>query len=360
MKLVLYLYRKFFPIFFGSLIFFVFAVEIVDLLLNLWKYISNQTPPLSIAYVLLLYIPKAISYAIPLSILFASSYTLSDFYANNELIAVFASGVSLFRFTLPLLLLSFLLSFGMFYFEDFVVVPTYAKKTELQRVLLKLPQSKDNDRIVVLSEGGNVIYKAAYYEDASQKLHSVFIVLRNEQHALDAVVYADTAIWNALENHWVVTSSSCQYTPSDLLLLRSDTVQSDIISRLSEPPETFRNNTVSVEEVTTTQAREYISHLVRTGLPAAEAQSLYYKKFSFPFVLFIVVFLSIGLSGQTQKNILLISFALSIAAAVGFYVTQMVSMLFAKFGYISPFAGAWFPVIVFTGISILLLRYART
>ena len=77
-------------------------------------------------------------------------------------------------------------------------------------------------------------------------------------------------------------------------------------------------------------------------------------------IVFIVVFLSIGLSGRSRKNVLLLSLTASISAAVLFYVTQMLTMILAKFGYITPFAGAWFPVILFIFISIALLRTART
>ena len=76
--------------------------------------------------------------------------------------------------------------------------------------------------------------------------------------------------------------------------------------------------------------------------------------------MFLVAFLSIGLSGKTRKNVLLMSLVFSLSAAVGFYVLQMVTMLMAQFGYIVPLMGAWFPVIVFTIISIVLLYFART
>ena len=137
-------------------------------------------------------------------------------------------------------------------------------------------------------------------------------------------------------------------------------VENDLLELFTEPPETFRNNTISVEEVNTKQAREYIEHLEKAGLPSAEEKSVYYKKFSFPFVVFIVVFLAVGLSGKTRKNVLIISLALSITAVVLFYVTQMVTMLMAKFQTIPPLFGAWFPVFLFIIISSVLLKYAKT
>ena len=86
----------------------------------------------------------------------------------------------------------------------------------------------------------------------------------------------------------------------------------------------------------------------------------YYKKYSFPFIVFLVVFVSIGLTGKTKKNVLLVSLASCIGASVLFYVMMMITMVLAKHGYISPFMGAWFPVFFFIVGSLVLLKYSRT
>lgn len=358
MKLIIYLFKKFIPIFLGALGFFSLVLVLVDLLMNLWKYIQNESPLLEVLKVMLLYLPKTLWYAVPLGILFAVSYTLSDLYANNELVALFASGVSLTRFTIPLMIFSVLMSIGLFLFEDNIVVPTLAKKKELQDVLLNETKSLDNSRVVVLSNESLLIYKAQGYDDARKRLYDLYLVFRNEDKSFKAVIYTDIAVWNDGMGQWML-QTPIQWTFKDNTLKKED-AEGELLDSLTEPPETFRNNSVSIEEVNTHDADIYIKHLKRVGLPYNEELSVYYKKFAFPCIVFIVVFLSIGLSGKSRKNVLLISLSLSISAAVLFYVMQMITMLLAKFGYISPFMGAWFPVFFFIIISIVLLRYART
>ena len=107
------------------------------------------------------YIPKTVWYAVPVAILFSTSYSLSNMYANNELEALFASGVSLFKFTLPALILSFILSFALFAFENGLVVQTYEKKVKLQNQLLQKFESENNDNVIVISDNGKIIYKAS-------------------------------------------------------------------------------------------------------------------------------------------------------------------------------------------------------
>lgn len=356
MKLTQYLFKRFIPLFLGALAFFALVLVLVDLLMNLWNYISNQVPGATVARILLLYVPKCVWYATPLAILFAVSYTLSDFYASNELVAIFASGVPLISFTAPLLVFSFVLSIALFVFDDRLVVPTYAQKTALQEKSLDKEKSLNNDKIVVIAEGGSIVYKADYYDDGAKRLYTVYVVVRNEDKTLAAVIRADSAVFQ--NGHWNL-SGGTQYTFADgAMTMRSP--DPALVERLTEEPTTFQNNTVSVEAVSAREAQQYIEHLQKAGLPFSEELSLYYKKFAFPFVLFIVVFLSVGLSGKTRKNVLLVSLAACISAAVLFYVSQMITMLLAKFQYISPFMGAWFPVFLFVAISVVLLRYART
>lgn len=359
MKLHLYLFRRFIPIFLGSLGFFSLVLNLVDLLMNLTNYLQNEANAQQVLTVMLLYLPKTMWYAIPLGILFAVAYTLSDLYANNELTAVFSSGVSLIHFTYPLLVFAFLMSFGLFAFENFLVVPTYSKKVTLQNELLKKEKSLNKNNIVVISDNGRIIYKARYYENSQKRLSDLYLICRNEDKSLQAIIHADSAQWDEGESKWRLRNP-LEYDFVDRKLSVVENVNSGILERLTEDYSVFQNNVISIPEVDAQQAKIYIDHLKRVGLPYNEELSEYYKKFAFPFIVFLVVFLSIGISGKSRKNVLLISLSLSVTAAVLFYVLMMLTMTLAKWGYASPFMGAWFPVFFFTIISVLLLKYART
>lgn len=360
MKLVIYIYKKIIPIFLGSVFFFALVLNLVDLFINISKYLQLGAPVSAVLKVMELYIPKTVWYSIPVGILFATSYSLSDLYASNELEALFASGVSLFRFTLPILILSIALSFGMFVFENKVVVQTYEQKQTLQNEILHVQTNADNSKIIVISENSKIIYEAKRYSDATHRLEDLYIVFRNEDKSLQAIIYTPKAHWNDETQLWDL-ENPVQYeykkNEKDLVMVNCS---KELKQRLNESYEIFRRNTVDVDSVNTTDAKIYIDHLKKAGLPYQEQLSVYYKKFAFPFIVFIVVFLSIGLTGKTKKNVLLISLASSISSAVLFYVFQMVTMILAKFGILNPFMGAWLPVFVFTILSIILLKFSRT
>ena len=118
MKLVFYLFKKVIPLFLGAMLFFALVLNLVDLFMNIATYLQNNCSVKEILLVMAYYVPKTVWYAVPVAILFSTSYVLSDMYATNEIQALLASGVSLFRFTVPLLIVSLVMAFGLFFFEN--------------------------------------------------------------------------------------------------------------------------------------------------------------------------------------------------------------------------------------------------
>ena len=350
-----YLLQLFFPVFVITLLFFILLLQLGDLFLNLAQYLQNQVRFVTLLRVMYLYLPKCISFAMPLSVLFASSYTMGNMYAKNELTSIFASGMPLAVLVAPLVLCGFLLSLGMFYFEDHILIHFQRQKIALVNSILEPEQNLNRSDVVVLSDSGKVVYFADYYDDSQKELSNVLIVMRTESGDVSTVIKGSSARWQT--DHWeVVDKSVYTFTPENDVLYQ-DTIDERVFF---EPPETFQRNITSIDEMTIAQAKVFIDNLKKMGLPYHEYLSQYYRRFSFPFTTFIVLFFSVSVGGRFKKNILLMSLLFSLALAVLYYVTEMMTMLFAKWEYISPLAGASLPFLIFTVLSIVMLRIART
>lgn len=350
-----YLVRQFIPVCLVALFFFVLLLQLADLFTNLWKYLANEVSPTSVLKVMWLYIPKCISFALPIAVLFASSYTMGTLYARNELTSIFSAGYPLYKLVTPLLVLGLFFSILMFFFEDRIVIHSQAQKNALNRTLTDPEQSFSNTNLVILSRDDTTVYFADYYQDTEQRLYNVFVVLRNKEGSLRTVIQGSLANW--INDEWILESPYRYDFNADGSVTTGSSLSGMI---LDEPPETFRRHVLSIEELTASQAKEYIAFIRRAGIPHTEHLTDYYKRFSFPFTIFIVLFFSISLGGRFKKNILLMSLLTSLVIAVSFYVTQMMTVLLAKWEYISPVSGAWLPVLIFIAGSIAILRHART
>ena len=349
-----YLIKQFFPIFFIALSMFMLLLCLIDLFANLWRYLNNDAPVLEILRVSLFYLPKSFSYAMPVSLLFASAYTLGDLYARNELTSVFSSGIPFWRFSFSLVVIGFLSTVFIFFFDDIVVIPTLTRKNELSRILLRQHRSENNSYIVVKARNSELIYSVDFYDSSSRILNGVIIIETNNRGELISVVRANRAVW--AEYHWDLVNPVIYEWNGDLLRVRN----LEKTNEFQEPPDTFRRNMVVPEELSVRDAVLLVRDLRNAGLPITEAQAEYYQRFSFPTVAFIVMMLSISMGGRFRKNILLMSLLASLSASVFFYVMNMITMMMARLGYIPPPVGAWFPVFIFIILGVLLLRSAKT
>lgn len=351
------LIRQFLPVFLVSLVFFVLVLQLVDLFSNLVRFLDLEVPISEVARAQLLYIPQSVSFALPIAILFSASYTLGLFYSNNELIAVLASGVPLFRFVLPLVFAGLLMSVGSFFFEEHVVIDTYTRKTSLTRELLNVNRSFSNTDVTLLSASNRVVYTADYYNDSTKSLSGLTVLMRDEDGRVSRRIDAEWAEWR--EDQWVLNDVVTYVRDAEDRLERSASATFTDDSLRAEPA-TFRRQTQDVEEMRLSEVRRHIAELRSAGLPYRQALTDYYERFSFALTPFIVTLIASVVGSRFQKNILLMSLLVSLSLSVVYYITGMVTGLLAAAGTIPPWAGAWSGFVFFVVLSIIGFRYVRT
>ncbi|MDR3131335.1 MAG: LptF/LptG family permease [Treponema sp.] len=349
-----YLVRQFFPIFLVAAIMFILLLTLIDLFSNLWRYLNYEVPFSQILLVCYYYIPKSISYATPISLLFAAAYTLGDLYARNELTSVFSSGIPFWRFSASLLIIGTAASLFSFFFQDQIVVPTFKKKNDLNRQLLHQQYTEDNSDIVIKAKNGNLIYSVDYFDDASTSLNGVSIIEQSSGGEFISLIRASRASWNG--EYWSFTNALVYSWEGEFLRVKS----LEATDSYREDPEIFRRRAIEAENLPAKDAAGLVRDLKNAGLPFIGALADYYHRYSFSAVSFVVMILSISMGGRFKKNILLMSLLASLVSTVVFYVMEMISMMMARLGYIPPIVGAWFPIVFFSALGILLLQSAKT
>jgi lipopolysaccharide export system permease protein len=355
MVLDIYLLRQFFPIFFVAISMFVFLFLLLDLFSNLIRYLNNEVPISTMLKITFFYIPKSVSYAMPMSLLFAAAYTLGDLYARNELTSIFSTGIPLWRFSMAFVAVGLAASIFSFFLDDRIVIPTLKQKNELYRRALKLYVSESNADVVIIAKKGAVTYSADYFDSEKNILNGVLIVERDEKGAIVSELRAPSAEWN--DSYWEFKNAVIyRYDEKGEFKIYPFTSN----ELYNEHPDIFRKKSINVEELSVRDAGLLIKDLRSAGYPYRSAQTNYHRRFSFAVTSLIVMILSISMGGRYRKNILLMSLFTSLCVAVVYYVAEMLSMAMAGLNYIHPFIGAWFPVVIFIVIGVNLLRGAKT
>ena len=126
-RLHLYIVKRFV----GPLIVTLFISLFVLLMQFLWVYLDDLVGKgleMNIIVEFLIYtLAMLMPMALPLSVLLASLMTFGDLGENNELLAMKAAGISLFRIMKPVIILSILVSIGAFQFSNKVIPVSYKK-----------------------------------------------------------------------------------------------------------------------------------------------------------------------------------------------------------------------------------------
>jgi len=352
------LLRQFLPLFLVAVVFFVLLLQLLDVFSNIWRFFAHDVTLAQIAWIVLLYLPKCVSFALPVAFLFAISYTLGLFYANNELFAIFGSGVSLHRLVVPFLVLGVALSAASFFFEDVIVIPTFRQKNAAYAQAVKLVTSLSQSNVTVTSPDQQRVYQADYYNDVQKRLTNLTVVVRGPDMNLQRRLDAQWAEWNG--SRWVLHDCRVFTWDPGTNMLEDEHRDTWDDPLLAEPPDTFEKLARNVAEMDRTESETYVASIRRAGLPYKAALTDYYRKFSFACTPLIVALIASSLGSTFRKNILLMSLLSALVISVIYYVAQMVAVILSKNGYIPPLAGAWTPFTLFLVLGFMLFRTART
>jgi lipopolysaccharide export system permease protein len=356
-----YLVKHFFPVFFVAMAMFVTLVVLIDLFVNLVNYLNYNATFTQILTVSYYYVPKSVEYAIPISLLFAVAYSLGELYARNELTSIISSGIPFWRLSSSLLMIGLFMSAFSFFFSDKIVIPTLKVKNEMSREL-KHQQNSDTDANVVIKvNDGKLVYAVDLYDYENKTLNGVQIIETDDNWEPVSIIRSQVAHWS--DDHWEFSNAiiykwaNDEKNPGGRILKPFNFPPS---TDYRDDPELFRRAAVDPDDLNASDAKYFIEDLKRVGLPYREAETDYFHRFSFPFTAFIVIILSLSVAGRFRKNILLMSLLVSLGISVVYYVMEMVTMLMANSGTIPPIAGGWAPVIFFTFLGVVLLRFSKT
>lgn len=349
--------RSFLPVFVSSALLFMLVLQLADIFPQIFRYIANEVPVATMAQIALWYTPTTVVFALPFALLFSVTYTLGQFYAHNELVAVFGAGVSLRRLVVPLLAGSVVLCGGLFLFENNVAIPTLQAKNQLYRTAVNIRISLNDSNVTITSADGLVIYSVDHYHDERGTLTGVVAVVRDPDGGIVERLDAERGIWTA--QGWRFEGVR-RFSWDDGRVLREESYDTYRDAAFAEPPATFRRVNRDVAEMKLRGALEWVATMRSAGREYREALTETYSKVSFALTPLAVTLVAAAVGGLLRRNVLLLSLALAVGLSVVFFVLRMASGVFAKSGFIPPSVGAFAGVLLFLLAGTLLFRAART
>ncbi len=335
---------------------------IYDLFDHLNKFMEAETPALLIALYYLCLLLPTLEYIAPASLLLASLYTLWQFTRNNELTAMRASGVSLYRIMAPLLIVGIAFSLAASLIKETLATRAFewTQNFEAQGYTDETP-----NETIVLTHYNVGTRRLWRIEEFNLNKPTVLYGVKVTQERPDATrvcdYYAEHAQW--LDGAWWFFDVWIQrYDERDNPVGEKTPMTPGLESvselrELSESPEVLRSEATPWYYLTTPEMIRYLKHHPNLD-PKIRADKLFdiHQRLSLPWACFIVTLFGIPAGTRSARQGILIGIFLAMTFFFGFYALSQIGLFLGRRQIVEPWLGAWLSNGVFfiTGCVMLL------
>jgi LPS export ABC transporter permease LptF/LPS export ABC transporter permease LptG len=310
--------------------------------------LKNHISPLVVGAYLLNVSPYFIYNIAPLSILLAVLITFGLMQRSNELTAMKATGISLYRIVIPVLVTSFFLALGLFFFDQLYLPHANKRQDALRnRIKGKPPQTYLNpDRKWIFGQQSTIYYYQFFDSDRDQFGNLSVFQFQPGTFQLTHRIYAERANWDERLGRWVCTQGwERDLAGSAIANYRKYDVST--FAAMTEPPGYFKKEVKQSSEMNYEELKRYIHDLQSSGFDVVRLRVQMHKKFAYPAIALVMAVLAVPFAVSSGRRGAVAGIAVAVGIAL---VYTTVSSLFEAMGNVSqlpPVLAAWSPDIIF-------------
>jgi LPS export ABC transporter permease LptF/LPS export ABC transporter permease LptG len=349
MLIDVYLLQQFFYYFCVLLAAFVLIFDAFTLFDLLGDIARNHVPALTVLSYFRYLVPLMVYQLAPLATLVATLVSLAILAKNNEVIALKASGISLYRLVLPLLLAGLLVSGGLFLLDDTFLPYANQRQDALRNEIKGRPAQTyfEPARQWIFGENSK-IYNYELYDSDRQLFGGLNVFeLDPATFQMRRRIFATRATWEPSENAWILTGGWVRDFGSDGQVVRYEPFKATTIAELTEPPGYFRREVRQSFQMNWRQLGEYIASLRQAGFDTARLSVQWHKKFAFPMIAAIIVFLGAPFAFLVGTRGAVGGLAVAVGIGVIYWSSAALLEAMGSAGQLPPLLAAWGPDAIF-------------
>ena len=284
----------------------------------------------------------------PLAALVSVLVTLGVMTKNNELVAFKASGLSLYRIALPLLLAGIFLAASLLVLDDTYLPFANQRQDALRNQIKGRPAQTyyQPGRQWIFGESAK-IYNYELF-DPDHELFGGLNVFELDPATFEIRrrIYAARAHWDSHQGLWILESGWIRDFDHGQLT-RYTPFLANALNEISEPPSYFNREVRQSYQMTWWQLQRYIGDLQQAGFDVARLSVQLQKKLSFPLVAPIIILLAIPFSILVGTRGAVGGLALGVGIAIIYWAASALTEAMGAVGQLPPLLAAWAPDTVF-------------
>lgn len=289
----------------------------------------------------------------------AAAFSLGKMIHSNELVAVMASGVSLKRVIVPIVLLAFLLT-GLLVIDQELLIPPFSDK--LVRGQDALPGQEVYDVWFIDDDNGSLICTERF-DVKTSTMYKPTIITRSRKAGsvvweVTGRISAEKAVYNTETQSWDLTNGQIMEKGSQtgakpIASYASSITPKDIpVMRRAQHIDMLSSHQLAVLSARKTKIKDL-----------AQLYSQMHFRITDPIISLVMLMVSLPIlvcrDPKSMKSAIMISFATTSGCFITVFVCKMFAVE-AVFDRIMPEFWAWLPVLIFAPIAVVEIESMKT
>jgi LPS export ABC transporter permease LptG len=358
-----YLLSKFLTPFLYCVTGFVAVWLVWDLSANLPDFLAGHATFSQVARFYLLQLPSVLVLSIPVGMLLALLYTLTQMSRRNEIISMLTAGRSLYRVLLPLIAVGFV-GTGLLAVLNHSLAPQAGSLRDVMKDEIK--NGKRSDRGVV----SNHLYRNredrrlwffTVIDRVKNSALRVEIIQQDESGVVKERWYGQQAVFTPGSNVWVLQGARHVTVDEQGNMISSESSPRLEIKDWHETPWKIASSTMNPEFLGLPELSDYLRY--NAEFPQARLAPFlthWHYRWALPWVCVVVVLLAGALGIVNGRRGIMGGVAGAIALFAGIIFSSSLFLALGKGDRIPAWLAAWGPVLIFLAIGIYLLWIKAT
>ncbi len=344
----LYLLRSFFYYFVLLTVGFILLFEVFTFFELLNDVAQHRTGLLEV-FSYFFYLASYLFYQLaPLAALVAVLVTLGIMTKNNELVALKAAGISLYRISFPLLLAGLLLAMGLIALDDTYLPFANQRQDALRNQIKGRPAQTyfQPNRQWIFGENAK-IYNYELFDPDHELFGGLNVFeLDPATFAIRRRIYAERAHWDTRQKIWILESGWVrEFDHGQVTHFKP--FMANALQELDEPPSYFNREVRQSYQMSWWELKRYIGNLRQAGFDVARLSVQLQKKISFPLIAPIIILLAIPFSILVGTRGAVGGLALGVGIAIIYWAASALTEAMGAVGQLPPILAGWGPDAIF-------------
>jgi len=333
------------------------TIVVINMVEELRDFIDHSVPLMSILEYYLYFGGWVIKSFFPVFVLLSLLFSVSMMARRNEIMAMKASGLSLYRLTLPFFIATLIMAVGHFYYNEYVFPPANKRRLEIKEFTIEKKSEEFFRRarnIYRQISPGNFYTISTF--NINRREGQDFKLYKTTGNQLDEIITARGIIYH--DFLWqAIDGTARQFKQREQTSYQQfDTL---IIADIAEEPEDFARRMGKPEDMSLDELRQYIDLMKRTGGPYKRESIDMRMKYSYPVASIIIVLICIPFASNPRRGGIAVSIAAGALIALAYFVLFRVLQSAGYNDKIPEEAAAWGVNAVFLLVGLALMLKAR-